>query len=690
MFQPSREGSSVLPVLSQLPLPIDTRAYRQAQREKRCAELSIEAYEDSPRCHDSFWHPIGLTGKKATLAAIAVMEGDTAFIAFRGTHNRRNHLSNFNTFPTGSPPRHRGFVKCWTNLRTQVENWLLQHKPLVVVLTGHSLGAAIAQLGAYELAAQGYRVASVICFGAPIVGWQSFAAEYNKSPIAGTSALTLKDVTTNYVFRSDLVPYLQFSGKFRQIGRTLSIDGQGFRSNDDLPWLVDAMNSTQRRLLGPTGNNPEFEGRSAPLGTKKSENFTTSSAAFLDAAVTRPPNVDLQSLIDKARPFARPIVNANVHAQMVVLALAALLTAVFSIKYFRRDFRYHSKDGYGRAMSERVSRWHPLAYAERGHQLMINQKPADAVDYFSTAIQLAGKDANLSGLLSETSHLMNGRLYISRADAHSKLGNFAAAIVDLGVFITASSSSATLGTSGDNTTEYLLLKALEARVVAFENAGDFRSAMADCEAILALKLKLDYQVYSSVSDEAWNAVGVSNSAGKGLAMLFGLQKKQQGAIEHLLQQREAAFNKAMAATWEWARIRRAVCAYQLKDFAVAIAECSTVIEANVKNSGAFQVRASALNEIGQSDLALTDITKAIELDPENPAYVYSRAHLRARPSFEKMERDIGSDEPIVWIRLKTRLADLPLIEQDLRKTLELDESHVKAKVLLQALTQLKP
>jgi pimeloyl-ACP methyl ester carboxylesterase len=80
-------------------------------------------------------------------------------------------LSDFNIRPAGRPRRHLGFLKCWKRLKPQVEQWLRQNWPEGIILTGHSLGAALAQVAAIDLCER-WRIDAVIGFGAPLVGWR--------------------------------------------------------------------------------------------------------------------------------------------------------------------------------------------------------------------------------------------------------------------------------------------------------------------------------------------------------------------------------------------------------------------------------------------------------------------------------------------------------------------------------------
>lgn len=152
-----------------------------------------------------------------------VLDG-TAFVVMRGTEGRGDWRQNIRATMAGptelippgvtwtAPHRHRGFAEAWDIIRPQVEAWLAkrpQGQPLI--FSGHSLGGALAFLGAYESAMQGRNVEAVITFGAPMVGRSEWADAYKT---AG-----LQDRTLRLVFDQDLVPLiLQFIG-YQHVGR---------------------------------------------------------------------------------------------------------------------------------------------------------------------------------------------------------------------------------------------------------------------------------------------------------------------------------------------------------------------------------------------------------------------------------------------------------------------------------------
>lgn len=110
------------------------------------------------------------------------------------------------------PSRHLGFAIGWAAVRADIDAWIaregLEHSPFA--FAGHSLGGALAILGAHEFKKTRSRdVAAVVAFGAPSMGDAEFAAEYE--------TLGLKERTIHMVSGGDLVPALMKRWYYRPI-----------------------------------------------------------------------------------------------------------------------------------------------------------------------------------------------------------------------------------------------------------------------------------------------------------------------------------------------------------------------------------------------------------------------------------------------------------------------------------------
>ncbi len=107
-------------------------------------------------------------------------------LSFRGTSGIKNFITDGNirrvraSWAEGT--LHNGFKGAldtvWPQITAALGPPAAQQKD--IWLTGHSLGAALAQLTALRLARAGYRVQSVYTFGTPRIGDQDFVADYDR------------------------------------------------------------------------------------------------------------------------------------------------------------------------------------------------------------------------------------------------------------------------------------------------------------------------------------------------------------------------------------------------------------------------------------------------------------------------------------------------------------------------------
>lgn len=130
---------------------------------------------------------------------------DAAFIVMRGSESATDWAGNQNDKITGEKPdtrwwpsaqnaeavrvhvpgQHLGFARGWRAVRKQIEAWIddlpptVDGKPRRFVFSGHSLGGALAQIGAFDFKTIENRdVVAVVSFGAPLVGNGQFSKKY--------------------------------------------------------------------------------------------------------------------------------------------------------------------------------------------------------------------------------------------------------------------------------------------------------------------------------------------------------------------------------------------------------------------------------------------------------------------------------------------------------------------------------
>lgn len=133
-----------------------------------CARLSEDVY------HGIAPDNIGLIGyerivdEETSTFGMAYITDDQLIFSFMGSKERRDWLNDFKVIKTEffGIRAHRGFAMCAGSVLTQVESVIKSFPDHKIVLTGHSLGGAIAALIAVALRP---RHVTVITFGQPRV-----------------------------------------------------------------------------------------------------------------------------------------------------------------------------------------------------------------------------------------------------------------------------------------------------------------------------------------------------------------------------------------------------------------------------------------------------------------------------------------------------------------------------------------
>jgi hypothetical protein len=131
------------------------------------------------------------------------------YVAFRGSSSIRNWITNldawkmpYTSYPECNCQVHKGFYQAEQNviggILSEVKNLRAKFPSYAVKVTGHSLGAALAQLTSMDLKKAGYAV-SVYNFGQPRTGDKTYA-----------SFATAKVPTWRVTHNKDIVPHLPF------------------------------------------------------------------------------------------------------------------------------------------------------------------------------------------------------------------------------------------------------------------------------------------------------------------------------------------------------------------------------------------------------------------------------------------------------------------------------------------------
>jgi triacylglycerol lipase len=198
------------------------------------AEASLLAYETGEQLEAAFLKsPLRTAGfrlehGKSTQTGYFILRGEgVAVVSFRGTQliSLSGAVMDFAT--DGKfllvPDRHGGLVhlgfrdalsSVWQDLTGSLRG------DSAVILTGHSLGGALASLAAYWAAcAQSFNVCALYTFGAPRIGNAEFAGKFDDKKLTAKSF--------RFVNNSDLVPELPPEGLYRHVGQSMYFDNAG-------------------------------------------------------------------------------------------------------------------------------------------------------------------------------------------------------------------------------------------------------------------------------------------------------------------------------------------------------------------------------------------------------------------------------------------------------------------------------
>lgn len=120
-----------------------------------------------------------------------------AVIVFRGTQEPEDIKVDACFRKEHRPARHRGFHQAWRAIESDVLKWIykLPKEARRLIISGHSLGGALAILSGFEMSKEDIQIHSIITFGAPRVGGRDFRDGYKH----------LDEITWRVEFGTDLV-----------------------------------------------------------------------------------------------------------------------------------------------------------------------------------------------------------------------------------------------------------------------------------------------------------------------------------------------------------------------------------------------------------------------------------------------------------------------------------------------------
>src|SRR5271157_4390092 len=117
---------------------------------------------------------------RCDIQAVGFVHRGHKILVFRGTDSAPDWKYNLKICKSGSPRRHSGFKQAWEAVAPEITTWIASiPSPGPLILSGHSLGGALAILAAFELSAR-TPIKAIITFGAPRVGGRQFRHAYHQ------------------------------------------------------------------------------------------------------------------------------------------------------------------------------------------------------------------------------------------------------------------------------------------------------------------------------------------------------------------------------------------------------------------------------------------------------------------------------------------------------------------------------
>jgi triacylglycerol lipase len=191
-----------------------------------CAYLSLCAYKEKHEIQKEFPFANFISDDNATCFTLA--RDDVLYIVFRGTDSRKDILDDINIIKVPMdlenvdehkrPKVHCGFLTQFRKLDKDIRLELKVHEDHDIVITGHSLGGAMASLASLAYAHL-YPDRSIACrtYGSPRVGGKLFRKMFHEK---------IKD-NQRYVNLDDPITMLPSPWRFKHLSKLEYINKKG-------------------------------------------------------------------------------------------------------------------------------------------------------------------------------------------------------------------------------------------------------------------------------------------------------------------------------------------------------------------------------------------------------------------------------------------------------------------------------
>ena len=200
-------------------------AYNQLQRDGQ--------YTPSPGFEPLMGFKASSVGEPEWFGYIARSK-DTVMVVFRGTVTDRDWVADAEFFQMDYPyaggklRTHTGFTRLYCTCRDEIMRVLLdQPDTLSLLITGHSLGAALAVLFAMDAdQSTSFRETIMYTFAGPRTGNRSFARAFNKQGCVAVRVVNVHDVVPRLPPSYIEMPESKVGLRYQHVGREFSFSVQ--------------------------------------------------------------------------------------------------------------------------------------------------------------------------------------------------------------------------------------------------------------------------------------------------------------------------------------------------------------------------------------------------------------------------------------------------------------------------------
>jgi hypothetical protein len=212
-----------------------------------CALASKLAYEEGPVVRDTTTGSWGFQDceflDRDNTQCFVAWSSDVALVSFRGTASVGDWLANLNLFSTTRSygTVHRGFLGAFQVVESDLQTLLRPLSGRTLVVTGHSLGGALATIAAAEWEDR-FSISFIYTYGQPAVGKGTFPASIDGH---------YPGKFFRFVNDDDVVP--RVPPTYRHVGKLFHFDANGNLEDQLESAAVEAAN----RVIAPVFHSPE-------------------------------------------------------------------------------------------------------------------------------------------------------------------------------------------------------------------------------------------------------------------------------------------------------------------------------------------------------------------------------------------------------------------------------------------------